>query len=512
MKLVGYGRVSQLRGRQGETFISLDLQRDACEAYARAHGHEIVAWHADTDQPGSKLDRPELAAALDAIAAADASGLIAARLDRITRNVGHLGKLLEQAHTDNWNLIACDVGLDLATPTGKLVARVLGSIAEWELDRRREGWAEARAHAVERGVHIASRAPTGYRRKDDGRLEPEPRAAKAIAECFRRRASGASWRELADLLESRGVVGPYGSANWTTGAVKKMITNRVYLGEARHGEFHNKDAHKPIVSEADFAAAQAARSASTPRSADGALLSGLLRCGSCGFVLKPDSMIDANGNKLRLYRCRGRHASGRCPKPTSVLGRVAEPWVQERFLDALGPGGVLARSVEDERELADADAAHQAAETELAAWHDVGVATLGKDAYVDGLRKRQQAASDARARHQALLAAAAGPLGQHTASVEALWPDLSTPEKRPLLAAAIDAVVLWPQARGEQEPIDRRTRILWAGQADGLDLPRRGRRVPLRGIERDRPLASVTPLQQRDERQTNRAPRRRRHT
>ena len=65
------------------------------------------------------------------------------------------------------------------------------ALAQLALDRVRGNWARAQEFAVRRGIHIASRPPTGY----------------SIAEVYRRRAAGASWTELALILEHAGAVG-----------------------------------------------------------------------------------------------------------------------------------------------------------------------------------------------------------------------------------------------------------------------------------------------------------------
>jgi len=158
VKLVGYVRVSRVSGRSGETFISPSVQRDAVKAYAKAHGHRIVKWEDDLDEPGSRLDRPGFNRARDLVRSGRAEGIIAAKLDRLTRSVAGLGSLLEDARTNGWNVIAVDLGLDLLTSNGKLVANVLGSVAEWELDRRKETWAQA--------LEYAGR-PGGSRRLED---------------------------------------------------------------------------------------------------------------------------------------------------------------------------------------------------------------------------------------------------------------------------------------------------------------------------------------------------------
>jgi site-specific DNA recombinase len=507
MNLDGYIRVSRVAGREGDRFISPRVQRDKIEMFAKLHGHLIVEWHEDLDEPGSRAERPGFQAALARVESGATEGLAVAKLDRFARSVADAATAIRRIEAAGGQLVSVEDNFDSSTPMGRFGMHMLLALGELELARIRDSWSQAQAYAVDRGVHIASRAPTGYRRADDGRLEPNPTAADAVRDVFRRRAAGASWRELANMLSERGVAGPYGSTSWTTSAVAKLVANPVYTGEARSGQHRKQNAHPAIVTMTEWQAAQGARSASTPRSADGALLSGLLRCAGCRYVMKPDTMVGRDGEKLRLYRCRSDHAAGRCTQPATVLGRVIEPHVETMFLDALGPDGVLARSSKDSRDLQRAQADADAADAELAEWIDLSVTTLGRDVYLTGLAKRQEAADQARARLQETLAGAASPLSGLPAAVElrGVWPDLTVPEKRRILAAGLDAIMLF---RGH-DPVDERSVVLYRGEGPA-DLPGRGRRVPLRPYAR--PGAAGEPgAENVEERELDRPTRRRRH-
>jgi hypothetical protein len=105
--------------------------------------------------------------------------------------------------------------------------RMMLSLAEFEIDRVRENWRVAQQRAVNRGIHIASKVSTGYVRGTGGRLQLHPEFADAVAEVFRMRSAGASWRELSAFLNARGVVGPYLSPHWRTRAVTHLIANPV---------------------------------------------------------------------------------------------------------------------------------------------------------------------------------------------------------------------------------------------------------------------------------------------
>lgn len=485
MRLLGVIRVSRVGSREGESFISPTVQADQIAAYARARGHTVTGWEEDLDQPGSTLQRPGLQRALAAVKAGEADGIIAAKLDRLTRSIVDLGHLLALAGKEGWNLVVVDVGLDLGTPNGKLVAHVLGAVAEWELDRRRSDWQIARARAVARGVHIASRAPTGYQRTGDGRLEHDPAAAPVIRELFSRRASGDGWKALADFVTASGIRTPYGNETWTPAAVAKVIRNRVYLGEARSGEHVLPDAHAPIVDAAEWERAQSTRIRQAARTHDLHALAGLVRCASCRYVAKADTMRDRDKGRLGMYRCRRVHAAGECPAPIAVLARVLDPHVEEQFLGWLRADGPEAQASVANRELDEAVRELAITEADLLAYLETdALAIVGRDAFEHGLRLRRErvdaARSVVRVAHEKAPAFGALTPGELLAA----WPTLDRAERRFVYGAALDAVVVWPHRSGR--PIADRVTLVFRGLAP-QGLPQRGRRVELAGWPDERP-------------------------
>jgi hypothetical protein len=57
--------VSRVGGREGEGYISPDVQRESIEAYASELGGSIAAWHDDQDFSGGNTERPMRCAHLD---------------------------------------------------------------------------------------------------------------------------------------------------------------------------------------------------------------------------------------------------------------------------------------------------------------------------------------------------------------------------------------------------------------------------------------------------------------
>jgi hypothetical protein len=279
---------------------------------------------------------------------------------------------------------------------------------------------------------------------------------------------------------------------WTAGAVSKIISNRVYLGEARSGKHVNPQAHEPLVTRAEFEAAQGKTTVATPRNGEGLLLSSLVRCQGCRYVVKPDSMTDRDGSKLGIYRCRARHAAGRCPASATIMARILDPYIEEQFLAALGPDGPLAQASEASSAIEDAIALVEDGERELDAYlAATPAAVVGPTRFQAGMEERQRALEAAQAQLNEARQASAF-VGELTPGglIEA-WPSLSVSERRHLFAAAIDAVVIRAvRGSGRSVAVEDRVRILWRGQGPD-DFPGRGHRVPLASFPWDQSPADV---------------------
>lgn len=112
------------------------------------------------EQVSSVAKRQQLEACLDYLREGDT--LIVTKLDRLARNVAHLGQLVATLKAKGVSLRILDLGLDTSTPTGELILNMMGAVAQFErqmmLERQREGIAKAKADGKYRG-----RAPTAMR-------------------------------------------------------------------------------------------------------------------------------------------------------------------------------------------------------------------------------------------------------------------------------------------------------------------------------------------------------------
>ncbi|GAY15536.1 recombinase family protein [Mycobacterium sp. shizuoka-1] len=170
---LGYARVST--GHQ-----SLDQQVDALAAA----GVDTARIYSDKlSGTSTREQRPGLAALLDYAREGDA--IVVVGIDRLGRNAAEVMTTIRELGERNIVLRSLREGIDTSNATGRMVAGVLASLAELELELGRERRASAREARRARGQHI-------------GRPKALDRSKAALAQ--RMHASGESASTIAATL------------------------------------------------------------------------------------------------------------------------------------------------------------------------------------------------------------------------------------------------------------------------------------------------------------------------
>ena len=101
---------------------------------------------------GARADRPGLAALLDYAREGDTVTVVA--LDRLGRSLSGIIRTIEQLQSKGVALKSIREGIDYSTPVGKMVAGILGALAEYERTLINERAASAREAARARGRQV----------------------------------------------------------------------------------------------------------------------------------------------------------------------------------------------------------------------------------------------------------------------------------------------------------------------------------------------------------------------
>jgi len=320
------------QSRKKEVTISIEEQRRDVTAWTASHGEKLASEVIERGVSGSKSWRErELGKAVEACQRGEASGIIVAWQDRLSRENGlATAEVWEALQAAGCRLVCVGDGIDTATGDHELIFTIKAAIARDQWKRHRANWQKARRNAIERGVHIGV-APAGYSTRTDRTLEPNEHAP-VIRRAFELRAAGASWTQVAAHLTDAGVSTSWDGRErngkkvdgkaWGLRAAATLLQNDVYLGGVHSGEFVKEDAHEPIVSRALFASVQAKKEtrASTLGERQPRLLTGLVYCASCGGRMTTDWLKRPNDGRYYFYRCRNV-GKGRCPaRPSATPG------------------------------------------------------------------------------------------------------------------------------------------------------------------------------------------------
>jgi DNA invertase Pin-like site-specific DNA recombinase len=190
----------------------LQAQRRAILAECKRRGWHLVETFEDAGYSAKDLKRPALHEALLVLEGGDASALVVAKLDRLSRSLLDFTGLMAKATRQHWALIALDVAVDTSTPTVKAMANMVATFAQ--LERRLISQRTREALAAKKAAGV--------------RLGRPPAVPKPIVRRIRRqRARGDTLRAIADGLNRDRVPTAQGGAQWYAATVRGILARSV---------------------------------------------------------------------------------------------------------------------------------------------------------------------------------------------------------------------------------------------------------------------------------------------
>ena len=331
-----YARIS--RDREGAG-LGVERQEADCRALAERLGWEVSAVYVDNDISAySGKPRPEYRAMLEAVTSGHIEGVIAWHTDRLHRRATELEQFVVIAEAHHLQVQTVTAGnVDLSSPSGRMVARMLGAAAQHEVDHARERMQRAKDQMLRDGKVRGGARPFGY--EQGGMILRESEAA-VIREATQAVLAGRSLAGIARDLNKRGVQTSRGG-KWNYGTLKDMLLRPRNAALSARGLPGRKTMHSAMtneryeveivgkalwpeaVSEAEWRAMVSVLTSPERRSQNGNdtrwLGSGIYVCGvptgeldedgepiRCGSTLRPAPYGGTgNGGRARthLYRC-----------------------------------------------------------------------------------------------------------------------------------------------------------------------------------------------------------------
>ena len=194
---------------------------------------------------GGTLDRPALKRLIADIEAGAVDIVVVYKIDRLSRSLMDFAKLVEVFERNNVTFVSVTQAFNTTTSMGRLTLNILLSFAQFERELSGERIRDKIAASRKRGIWMGGWAPFGYEVKDR-KLVINEADAKVVRSIFTRFITLRSATLLARELQTKGVRNRYGHL-LDKGSVYKLLSNRVYIGEAVHKGTAYPGEHEAII-------------------------------------------------------------------------------------------------------------------------------------------------------------------------------------------------------------------------------------------------------------------------
>ena len=335
-KVAGYLRLSQEDGDK-EVSDSIVSQKNIIERKVKELGEEffLVDYYIDDGYTGLNTDRPDFQRMIRDVENGNINCIITKDLSRLSRNSFEANYYIELYFLErNIRYISVLDNVDTGTKNSNNdMIQFKTLINDWyskDISRKIKSSVWARK---EKGMFLGSIAPYGYKKsaEDKHKLvidEPQARVIKRIYEEY---STGKTLTEISKNLNAEKIPSPNNNKNngetrykWRTDTLRRMLSNKVYLGHTEYGKrinlsykskkvkyIHPEDwkivynTHEPIITEELFCKVQRLKNMNKTikRKKHEWILNGLVKCKECGakMTLKVEYKRN-NPNELKSKR------------------------------------------------------------------------------------------------------------------------------------------------------------------------------------------------------------------
>ncbi|MGJ0388760.1 recombinase family protein [Microbacterium sp. CGR1] len=363
MRAAIYTRISE--DKDGDE-LGVERQEQDCRRLAAAKGWEVVQVFEENDTSAyrSKV-RPKYQAMTEAVRAGDVQAIVVWDVDRLSRTPRELEDVIDFADSHGLALASVGGEVDLATPQGRLTARIKGSVARHESEqmaRRLRRRLEQKAESGEphgRVPYGFVRIPADKAGKRAARDVVNPDEAAVLREVANGLLSGGSLRRIAAALNESGVPSPESArlarvaarsgggevrvVPWSAASLRQAVRRPQNAGKREfRGRIIGDTNGERIFDDATWERLCALLDDPARRSNKGGaefrhLLSGVAKCGRCDGTMRRQTgsvRTLANGEKRRqdatyfcveCYRVRRRQAPVDAMVETMVLALLQDP-------------------------------------------------------------------------------------------------------------------------------------------------------------------------------------------
>ena len=304
-KIAGiYIRVStEDQAREG---FSLSEQEKRLRAMCEYKNYEIYKVYKDAGisaKTGNK--RPAFEELKEDIKNKKCNTIVVLKLDRLTRSVYDWENIMKFLEENNAYLDCVNDDINTTNANGRMVARLLTTVSQNEIERTSERTKIGLAGAIKVG-NIPNKAPFGYKHVNK-KLVIDPLTKDEVIRIFNLYFEGNSYQTIANIYNSEKV---FGKTNWCDSTILRILKNEIYKGDYVHGKKTNHPTYyenvvEPLVSKELWEECQVQKrknSRNYKRDKEYLFLQ-KLRCPKCGRILGGNATRKKNGKVYYYYQC-----------------------------------------------------------------------------------------------------------------------------------------------------------------------------------------------------------------
>ncbi len=236
------------------TGLGVGRQRVDCEAVAARLGWRIVDIYEDNDVSASNgKPRPAYERMTKDIEVGRVRAVVVWDVDRLTRTPRELEDVIDYADKMGLKLASVGGDIDLGTEQGRMLARMKGTVARYEVEQSRRRLRRKHEELAADGRHIGPR-PFGWDMVRDGTgpaaLTINREEADVVRECVARVLKGEGLWRIVNDLNARGITTSTGTT-WATQTLRRMLLRWRNCGIRTHrGKEAGPGQWEPIIDRA----------------------------------------------------------------------------------------------------------------------------------------------------------------------------------------------------------------------------------------------------------------------
>jgi DNA invertase Pin-like site-specific DNA recombinase len=430
--------------------LGVDRQERLCRDLAQKAGLDVAMVLVDNDVSAYRIKkRPGFEQLVDMLKDGAVDAVVVYHADRLYRRTTDLERLVTVVEASGAQVHTVAAGdVDLSSASGRMVARMLGAAAQHESERMSERLKAKMDELAASGKPPGGRPPYGYA----SGYVIDPREAETVRLIAAKVLEGQSLLSIARDLDSLGHKTREGRP-WHHSTVRAAVVNPAVAGLRVHRrEVAGPGTWEPVLDRPMWERVRAvladpARKKRRP--VQRYLLTGLLEgCAGDSMIGRPDRGAGGRTDR-RTYATRSP-----AKRALAIDADDLEAIVTEMVLSAFD-GSTLPAPASSDNTAGEEVARLESELAELAAVRGEGTISMAEWLAVrKPLQERLDAAKVA-ARHTSRPSAVSRLLGQPGA-VRKAWPMLEFSERRAVIEATIEKVVIGPATRARHTPIEER--------------------------------------------------------